>query len=104
MLDWAHSDQRLDSELLCDLGSTNEEVILVGAHASVVVGEVDDFVCSLHRHFERGTVRCESLVDLEALAGQRTLEAVNVLVVWLEVKQTHFGVSTAPCKALDDSL
>ncbi len=66
--------------------------------------KVNYFGCTFHCDVESCTISGDAFVDSNALAVKFPLESINMLVVWLEVKQSDSVVLATFDKTLDDSL
>ena len=92
MLNWANSDGVFNSVLLCELSSTDKEVVFACYERSIIMSRVYYFVSSLERYIECLTVRSNPFINDNTMLVKFSLESINMLVVGFEVKQTHFVV------------
>ena len=94
MLNWADCNHAGDAMLLSQLGRSNQEIILAGGHGCIVMGEVDYLVSTLNVNVQGLCIGCLSLVKLNSILGQVSLEGVHTLFVRSEVKETNTAVFT----------
>lgn len=68
------------------------------------MSEIYNFVSTFESDIKRLAISCKSFIYLDALSIKLSLEGINVLVIRLEIKKTHFVVLAISCQGLDHSL